>query len=190
MLSKTPVGLLHEIKISLILKGDNVSRIRDKLTRTNAEHVWHYRKAKGWIKRRGIHTRDHREGTEVPGGERGGGARVEVTREQNNRGRRGATRTCTEDTKKESGGRAEGTVCVVWECDTCFLIRSRIFPPRQFLFCFFPEKPNIIISQLLRAHSQKFLKLAKSSNRWGPHSRPRHNPRHIGPQHIVILASC
>jgi hypothetical protein len=39
ILSKTPVGHLHEIKISLILKGDNVSRIRDKLTRTNAEHV-------------------------------------------------------------------------------------------------------------------------------------------------------
>jgi hypothetical protein len=33
------VGPLHEIKISLILKGDKVSRIRDKLTRTDAEHV-------------------------------------------------------------------------------------------------------------------------------------------------------
>jgi hypothetical protein len=36
---KTPVGPLHEIEISLILKGDNVSRIRDKLTRGDANHV-------------------------------------------------------------------------------------------------------------------------------------------------------
>jgi hypothetical protein len=42
-----------------------------------------------------------------------GGTRVEVTREQNDRGRRGATRKCTEDTRKESGGRAEMTVYVV-----------------------------------------------------------------------------